>query len=151
MHLVARDDAVLLRQEFHREMDARQIATRHRKIARRFGPARQDDRGVLGKEGFRRHILADVHARPEFDALDGHLRHAAIDQVPLHLEVGNAVAEEAANAIGLLVEDDVVARARELLRARESGRPGTHDRNSLARFSRPAAAARPSPLPIPCR
>src|SRR5690606_30247534 len=43
--------------------------------------------------------------------------------VLLELEVGDAVAEQAADAIGALEDDDVVAGARELLRAGEPGRP----------------------------
>src|SRR4029079_15149431 len=48
----------------------------------------------------------------------------------LHLELGNAVAQETADAIGALVDDDVVTRARELLRGREPGRPGSDHRDA---------------------
>jgi hypothetical protein len=44
-------------------MDAGEIATRNRKIARRFRPARQRDGIVLGNERFERDILPDVNAR----------------------------------------------------------------------------------------
>ena len=39
-----------------------------------------------------------------------HLLHAPVDVVLLHLEVGDAVAQQAADAVGLLEEHDVVAR-----------------------------------------
>ena len=131
-HLVAGDHAILLRQELHRIVDAGEVAAGHRKGARLSGPARQDHRGVLRKQRFRCDILADLHAGPELDALDGHLRHAPVDQVPFQLEVGNPVAKQAADAIGLLVEHDIVPGPRELLRAGETGRPGADHRDALA-------------------
>ena len=66
------------------------------------------------------------------DALGLHLRDAAVDDVLLHLEVGNAVAQQAAGP-GVLLEDmHVVAGARELLRAGEPRRTGADDRDLLA-------------------
>ena len=62
---VAGDDLVLLRQELHREMDAVEIAARHRQIARRFRAARDHDRIVVGEEVLGRDVVADVDARPE--------------------------------------------------------------------------------------
>jgi hypothetical protein len=41
----------------------------------------------------------DVRIGTEFHAFLGHLRHAPVDEVLLHLEVGNAVAEQSADAI----------------------------------------------------
>jgi hypothetical protein len=46
-----------------------------------------------------------------------HLLDAAVDVVLLHLEVGDAVAQQAADAVVLLEQRHVVAGARELLRA----------------------------------
>jgi hypothetical protein len=90
---VARDDLVLLRQELHREVDAGELAARDGEVARLRGAARQHDRVELAAElvGLERH--AHVDARLERHAFGRHLRHAAVDQVLLHLEVGNAVAE----------------------------------------------------------
>ena len=42
-----------------------------------------------------RHVDADVRVGTEFDTLDRHLRHAPVDQVLLHLEIGDAVAQAA--------------------------------------------------------
>ena len=55
--------------------------------------------------------VADVHASAELDTLGLHLRHAAIDQVLLHLEVGNAVPQQATNPVGALKNHDVVSGA----------------------------------------
>jgi hypothetical protein len=52
----------------------------------------------------------------------------------LHLEIGNAVAQQPADPIFLLEDDDLVPRARELLRASETGRSRPDDRNAFARF-----------------
>ena len=64
LRIIAGIDLVLLRQEFHRVMDAFQLAARHRQIARRFRTAR-DHHGVefflqlIRRDGFLRRV-ADV-------------------------------------------------------------------------------------------
>ena len=68
----------------------------------------------------------------EGHALGFHLRDAAVDEVLLHLEVGNAVAQQAAGLGDLLVDMDVVAGARELLRAGQAGRARADDGDLLA-------------------
>jgi hypothetical protein len=50
----------------------------------------------------------------------------------LHLEVGDAVAQQAADAVVALEDRDGVARARQLLGGGESGRTGADDRDGLA-------------------
>ena len=55
---------------------------------------------------------------------------------PVHLEVGNAVAEQAADPVGLLEHGRRVAHPRELLRAGEAGGPGADDRDPLAGAAR---------------
>ena len=47
-------------------------------------------------------LCADVRARLELDALLRHLLQAAVEVVLLQLEIGNAVAQQAADAVGLL-------------------------------------------------
>ena len=61
-----------------------------------------------------------------------HLREAAVEVALLHLELGDAVAQQAADAVGALEHHDVVAGARELLRGGEPGGPGADDRDPLA-------------------
>ena len=65
-------------------------------------------------------------------ALGLHLRDAAVDVMLLHLEVGNAVAEQPAGPGVFFVDVNLVAGARELLRAGKSGRPRADDRNAFA-------------------
>ena len=66
---------------------------------------------------------ADVDARAEDHALGPHLLDAAVDQRLLHLEVGDAVAEQAADAVALLEHGDRVAGAGQLLGAGQARRP----------------------------
>ena len=150
-HGIAGDDLVLLRQELHREVHAGEVAARHVEVARRFGAAGQHDRVELVQQLLRRDVAADMRIRPELDAFERHLRHAPVDQMLLHLEVGNAVAQQAADAIGLFEQHDIVAGARELLRAGHAGGPGPDDGDPAPRLGLRAAAAPPSPLPSPCR
>ena len=67
--------------------------------------------------------VADLDAGAEGDALGLHLRHAAVDQVLLHLEVGDAVAQQAADAVALLEQGDLRGR-RAPAAGRRRGRRG---------------------------
>ena len=77
-----------------------------------------------------------MHAGMDRHALRQHLRGAAVDEVLLHLEVGDAVAEQAADLGVLLKEVNVVPGARELLRTRHPRRSRADDRNTLAGLRR---------------
>ena len=72
----------------------------------------------------------------EGHALGLHLRDADVDDALLHLEVGDAVAQQAAGLGVLLVDVHVVAGARELLRAGHAGRSGADHRDLLAGLAR---------------
>jgi hypothetical protein len=73
-----------------------------------------------------------VRAGAEADALGAHLLQTAVDEVLLHLEIGNAVAQQAADAVGLLEDRDLVAGARQLLRRGQSRGTGADDGDALA-------------------
>ena len=130
---------VLLRQKLHGEMNAVELAPRNRQVARLLGAAREHDRVEFGRPRPddssavaacpARRAGPDVH-RAELDAFGRHLLDATVDQVLLHLEVGDAVAQQPADAVALLEHDDRMARARELLRAGEPGRARAHDRDA---------------------
>ena len=131
---VAGDNPVLLRQEFHREMHALQFAARHRQIARNLGAAREHHGVEVGQQFFRWNVSAHFLAHAELHAFSLHLLDAAIDEMLFHLEVGNAIAQQAADAIIFLKQHHVMPRARELLRARHACRAGADDRHALAGF-----------------
>ena len=135
-HLLAGDATVLLRQEFHGVMDAGELAARHRQVARRFRADREHQRVVVAHQALDRDIHADMAVGMELDALGPHLPDAAIDDVLLELEVGNAVAQQAADARRLLEHGDVVAGAGELLRAGEAGGAGADHGDALAGAAR---------------
>ena len=129
---LAADAPVLLRQKFHGEMDALEIAAGHRQIARLFGAAGQHNGVVIIEQLLYLDIDADIGAVMEHHAFSLHLRDAPVDVMLLHLEVGNAVAQKAAGLRPSLVDMNVVAGARELLRAGEARRSRADDRDFLA-------------------
>src|SRR6201999_652223 len=75
---------------------------------------------------------ADRRVVMEDHALGHHLRDAAVDDVLFHLEVGNAVAQQAAGLGMLLIDMHLMAGAGELLRAGEARRAGPDDGYLLA-------------------
>ena len=129
---VAGHPLVLEREELHREVDA--LRARARGSAGRAAwvapPQRQmasnSARSCVGGD-----VDADVDARPEDDALGLHLAEPAVEVPLLHLEVGDAVAEQAADPVGALEDGDRVPGAGELLRAR----PGRRGRSRRPRPS----------------
>ena len=104
-------------------MDSLQFAPRHRQVARLFRPAREHHRVVLLDELVAGQIDADMGAVMKLDAFGRHLLDAALDVDLLHLEVGDAVAQQAAGLGPALIDMHVVAGARELLRASKPCRP----------------------------
>ena len=84
--------------------------------ARLTGPHRV----VAGDELVGRDGHADIGVVVEHHAFLLHLRDALVDVVLLHLEVGHAVAQQAAGLRPSLIEMDVVAGTRELLRTSKS-------------------------------
>ena len=136
-----RDAAVLLRQEVHREMHAGEVAAGGGQVARRLGAAGERDGVVALDQRGGGDVVADVHVAMEHDALGLHLLDAALDVALFELEVGDAVAQQAAGLGVLLVDMHFMAGARELLRAGEARRAGADDGDALAGLvPRPAPA-----------
>ena len=124
------DAPVLLRQEFHGEVNALEVAARRWQVAAFLGAARQHHGIVAGEEIARRQCHADMGAAMEAHALRLHLGDAPVDVMLLHLEVGDAVAQQAA---GL----GVVSRRRE--------RRGRRGRAAGRRQDRPVPSRRRRP------
>ena len=80
-----------------------------------------------------RYIHADMAVGPEHHTLIRHLLQAAIKDAFLHLEFGNAVAHQSADAIVTLVHRDLVAGAAQLLGRRQAGGAAADDRHFLVR------------------
>ena len=130
--MIALAAAILLRQELHGEVNALELAAGNLQVARLLGAAAEQDGVVVLGERFDRHIDADMRVGHKGDALGAHLLDAAVDDVLFQLEVGNAVAQQAADAVGLFIDGDGVAGAAQLLRGGQAGRPAADHGDALA-------------------
>ena len=72
---------ILLRQELHREVNALQLASRNRQIARLLRATRQQDRIILVLQILHRQRFPDVRIGHELNALGCHLLQAAIENM----------------------------------------------------------------------
>ena len=131
--------AVLRGQVLHREVDALELAAGHGQIARGRGPAGQHDRVEIATELIDRHLDADVRPGPERHPFLAHQREPAIEDAFLELELGNAVAQQPADAIGAFEDGDSMARTVQLICSGEACRTGADDGD----LSAGAAGGRP--------
>jgi len=111
-------DFVLLRQEFHGEVNALEFAAGNRQVAGGRGAAGEQQRVIIAAQLFDRDIDADVGIGAELDPLGPHLVDAPPDARLFELEVGNAIHQQSARAVGSLEDRDAVPGAVELLRGR---------------------------------
>src|SRR4029077_4120048 len=88
---VAMTPLVLLRQKFHREMDALQFATGNSKISRLFGTTGENDRIVITTQIFGRNVFPDFGVGYKLHALGRHLIETAINDVFFEFEFGYPV------------------------------------------------------------
>src|SRR3546814_2329941 len=93
--------------------------------------------------------IFDTHVGVDADlgALGLHLGQAPVDVALLHLELGDAVAQEATDAVGPLEHDDVVPGSRELLGGGQAGGSGADDGDALAGRDRRQHGGDPALLP----
>ena len=101
-------------------------------VERLLRAAGHQQRVVAVLELLRRDVFADVGIAMEGHAFRFHLLHAPVDDPLLHLEVGDAVAQQAAGLGVLFVDVHVVAGARQLLGRGETGRARADDGDALA-------------------
>ncbi len=99
---------------------------------RLFRAAGQQYRIEVATQIFYGNVHADMSAGHKLHALRLHLLQAAIDNLLLQLEIGNAITKQSADSIGLLVDRHVVARSTKLLRGSQTSRSGSDNRDSLA-------------------
>ena len=93
--------AVLLGQILHGEVNSLQLTPRHGEVAGTFRAARQQQGVKLAAQIFHRNVLAHVRARLEDHAFLKHLVEPPVEDGFLHLEIRNAIAQQASDAIGL--------------------------------------------------
>ena len=128
-------------------MHAVEVAAGHGQVAGLLSTAGQYHRikillQLLWCDGFLRPVsdfavfgqVANHHAAFENHALSRHLINAAVNVDFFHLEVGNAVAQQAADAVVLFKQRDIVACPRQLLRCRHARRAAANDGNFFAGF-----------------
>ncbi len=128
---IAGTDAVLLYEVLHGEMHPGEVPAGNGEVAR-LERARRHHHGVVTRPQLvPGDVHPDVHARAEPCSLGLHLLEPGLEMLLLHLEVRDPVAQEAADAVVPLEDGDRVAGAGELLRRREPGRAGAHDRDGL--------------------
>ncbi len=119
-------------QVLHRLVDAGELPPRDRQIAPPGGPAGEDDGVELAPQPVGVDVAADLDAGAELGALGPHLVEPAIEVALLHLELGDAVAQQAAEAVGPLEHHDVVAGPGELLGGGQAGGTRADHRDPLA-------------------
>ena len=133
LDVIARGKAVGPRQVFHRLVDALEVTAGNRQIPARGRAAGQHHRVELLAQLLRGDVDTDVDPGTELGALGAHLLQTPVDVTLLHLELGDAVPQQSADAIVPLEHGDRVPRAGELLSSGQPGRPGTDNGNGLAR------------------
>ena len=91
-------------------------------------------------------VDADRDVGLELDAFVGHELDPPVHDPLFELEVGDAVAEDAAGPVALVVDHHAVAELVEDVGHRESGRAGADDRHPLAAADRRGARLHVAPL-----
>ena len=113
-------------------MDTIQFPARNIQVTIVFGTAGQYHGIKLVDQILRRCGGANMCLGVEGYALGLHLRHAAVDDVHFHLEVGYAVAHQPADAITLFIQCHFVPGACQLLRTGHACGTGPDDGNPFA-------------------
>src|SRR3974390_2969422 len=110
--------AVLLRQKLHREVDSIQFLDRGGERGWLLRAACEQDRVEVSLQLLDRNANPDMRVGNELHAFSSHLLKAAVEDAFLQLEVWDAVAQQPADPIGLLVHHDLVSGPPQLLRCR---------------------------------
>src|SRR5258706_6577796 len=114
-------------------MNSLQLAAGNGEVSRLSRAATQDDGVKIAAEVLDLDVEADVGAGDELDAFFLNDLDGAEDDLFFELEVGDAVGEQAADAVGALKDGDVVPGFIELRSAAKTGRAGANDSNFFPR------------------
>ena len=110
------------RKVFHRLVYAVELAARNRQVAPLGGAPRQHESVKAGLQLGGRNVDTHLDSGAELCPLGAHLVEPSLDVALLHLELRDAVAQQAAEAVGTLEHGDVVPGPGELLSGGQSGR-----------------------------
>ena len=141
LHPIGGDEVV------HGQVDAVEVPPRDVEVPLPQGADGQDHGVVARPQVLDGQVDADVDAALEDGALGLHLVDPAVQEGLVHLEVGDAVADEAAGAVIALVDDDLVTGPGQLLGGRHPRRPRAHHGDELARVHAGAQRRHPTVLP----
>jgi hypothetical protein len=119
-------------EEFHGEMDAVEGAAFDGEVAGFGGAGAEDDGVEFAEEAVGGVVAADVGLGVEDDALFFHLFDTLEDEFFVELHVGDAVHEEAAEAVGAFEDGDEVAGVVGLGGGAEAGGAGADDGDFFA-------------------
>ena len=134
-------------QELHGLVDPAELAAGDRQVARLGGAHREHHRVVPLAQALAGQVAADVDAGPEHGALAAHLVQPPVEVLLLHLELGDAVAQQPADLVGPLVDRDRVAGAGQLLGGGQAGGAGADHGDRAAR--EPLRRLRPDEARLP--
>ncbi|OPZ99517.1 MAG: hypothetical protein BWY71_00964 [Planctomycetes bacterium ADurb.Bin412] len=128
-------------------MDIFKTAARHRQIARLAGPHGDTDGVEHLAEVAGGDILSDGDIGTELDPLLAKLLQPPVENFFVEFEVGDAVAEQAADAVVFFKYHDIMAHARQLLGGGQTGGTGADDGHPLAGFFQGRLGLDPALLP----
>jgi hypothetical protein len=113
-------------------VDAVEVTTLDRQVAPDRRSAGQHDRVEVLAQLLGGDVAPHVDAAAELGAFGLHLLDAPVDVALLHLELGDAVAQQTTGLVVTFEHDHAVPRPGQLLRGRHAGRPGADDRDPVA-------------------
>ena len=112
----------------------------HAQLARQLGAAGKQHRIGAAPHFLKGKIVgsaaANLHSGNKTNPLGAQLLDPPLDDVLLHLEMWNAIDQQAAQTIGLFIDRHRVPGAAKLLRRGQSRRPGADNRDPLPRLKR---------------
>ncbi len=129
---VALVSAVLLGEVIHGEVDAFELSSRDVEVAGFGGAAAEDDGVEVTAEVVEFDIETDVGVGEEGDSFGLEEVDTAVDDLFFEFEIGDAVGEESADAVGAFEDGDGVPGLVELSGAGESGGSGADDGDFFA-------------------
>src|SRR3972149_5093904 len=127
---------ILERKKIHRVVDAFEFPARNGQVARSRGAAAEHSGIELLAQVFDRHVDADVGGGTKLDAAFPHDGETPLEEFLLHLEFGDAVTQQAPDAVSALVNSNPMPGAVELIGGGKARRPGAHNGDFLARSRR---------------
>ena len=125
-------DAILLHQIVHRKVNTGQVSPRYRQLAGHQRASGNNDRVVASTQIRPAYVDTNRDACTESGALRLHLFEPQLQMLFLHFEVGDAIAQQAADAIIPLENSDHVTCPGELLRRCKPCRTRTNDGDRLS-------------------